>query len=118
MDAAVESVAPTMENDPATAAITEQLSDPPDLTYVFGMAILMAFLAVSFVSWMIKKLGFGKKGIKPNSVAASWQALMQGVVPKASLFALLQSWGVRGLPATAKFFIGYIAFYFTFVFYL
>ncbi|KAH7946283.1 hypothetical protein HPB49_022597 [Dermacentor silvarum] len=116
MDAAVENVAAIEDNYPANAVITEDFRDEPNILHIFVIAIVMAFIAGPFVSWMINKLGFGKKGIKPNSVAAYWQASMQGVVPKASLFALLQRWGVRGLPATAKFFIGYITFYITFFF--
>ncbi|XP_049525671.1 uncharacterized protein LOC125946433 [Dermacentor silvarum] len=115
MDAPMESVVASADNDHASAAITENLSHRPHRLYVFAMAIVMGLIAVQIVCWMLEKLGFGKQGIKANSVAANWQASMQGVVPSQSLFARLQRCGVRGLPGYAKFFIGYYTFFFFFI---
>ncbi|KAH7951264.1 hypothetical protein HPB52_007225 [Rhipicephalus sanguineus] len=68
--------------------------------------------SLDFIVW---KLGFTKDGVKPGSLAAAWQASKHGNVPKRSFFAVLQSWGVKGVPWDLRFFVGYLTFVFSFI---
>ncbi|KAH7951376.1 hypothetical protein HPB52_008343 [Rhipicephalus sanguineus] len=58
----------------------------------------IGYLATFVAPWLINTLGFGRTGVRPKTVAAWFQARYKGVVPKNGIFALLQSWGMAGVP--------------------
>ncbi|KAL1486678.1 hypothetical protein MTO96_046850 [Rhipicephalus appendiculatus] len=71
---------------------------------VVGLAVAFSF------PWLLDKLAFGKKGIKTFTVAAAYQAYQHSQIQSPSVFSDLQSWGVKGVPGEAKFYIGYYTF--------
>ncbi|KAL3203616.1 hypothetical protein MRX96_041809 [Rhipicephalus microplus] len=81
----------------------------------FEVLLLLTAAVVCSMDFILDKVGFGKEGVKPGSLAATWQASMHGNVPRWSKFALLQSWGVKGIPGRFRFWVGKVIFFFTFL---
>ncbi|KAL1422694.1 hypothetical protein MTO96_003777 [Rhipicephalus appendiculatus] len=59
-------------------------------------AVSVGFLSTGLLPWLIRTLGFGPTGVKPNTVASRLQGQYKGVVPKNGYFGVLQKWGVSG----------------------
>ncbi|KAH7951263.1 hypothetical protein HPB52_007224 [Rhipicephalus sanguineus] len=99
-------VRPDTRQRSKNTTVIEALVRPPERT-------LLTTAAVCSLEFTLDKLGFGRNGVKPGSLAAAWQASKHGNVPRRSFFALLQSWGVKGVPWMLKFIVGYFTFMFT-----
>ncbi|KAL1426311.1 hypothetical protein MTO96_003326 [Rhipicephalus appendiculatus] len=114
MDVAVENVVNAVAEG-STAATTERDSKADQQLFALIVAVVLTLVVVCPLGFILDKLGFGKDGVKPGSLAATWQASMHGNVPKWSTFAVLQSWGVKGIPGMFRFCVGYVTFIFSFV---
>ncbi|KAH7962734.1 hypothetical protein HPB52_017712 [Rhipicephalus sanguineus] len=76
----------------------------------------MMGLAVFFsLGWVLEKLGFGKRGIKPGSLAAAYHAFQRSPIQKSGAFSVLQSWGVKGIPTIGRMSIGFCTFYICYI---
>ncbi|KAL1426314.1 hypothetical protein MTO96_003329 [Rhipicephalus appendiculatus] len=97
----------------AAAAAARVNSNVAYVYFVLIFSVAMTIAAVSSLQFTLRKLGFGNNGVRSGSLAAAWQASKRGNVQRWTFFALLQSWGVKGVPLMLKFFVGYFTFLFT-----
>ncbi|XP_075747914.1 uncharacterized protein LOC142813843 [Rhipicephalus microplus] len=114
MDVPVENVV-NMVPEGSTAPTTKVDSIEVQKNIALGASVVLTAAVVCSMDFILDKVGFGKEGVKPGSLAATWQASMHGNVPRWSKFALLQRWGVKGIPGRFKFSVGYVIFFFTFL---
>ncbi|KAK0753734.1 hypothetical protein B0T18DRAFT_311173, partial [Schizothecium vesticola] len=61
-----------------------------------GVALTLVAIAVlvMLAPWVLELLGFAAEGPLEGSFAAWWQSMYRGLVPKGSLFSLLQRLGM------------------------
>ncbi|KAL3202839.1 hypothetical protein MRX96_001208 [Rhipicephalus microplus] len=76
------------------------------------VAVLGSF-ATCVLPFFLDEFGFGRHGVRPKTVAAWWQAKYKGSIPKNGPFAILQKWGMAGLPGSVSLctfvLVGYMA---------
>lgn len=77
---------------------------------VYMYCLLGACVAISAPVGLLHAVGFGKTGIRSNSLAAWWQARWRGTPNKDDFFAKLQSWGATGFPGYYNIYFGFIGF--------
>jgi len=65
-----------------------------DANPLFFSLIALGIIAL-LMPWLLEALGFGLEGIIERSLAARWQSMYGGWVPKGSLFSYLQSLGTK-----------------------
>lgn len=69
---------------------------------VAGVAVVAGAAAVVAAPIALAAVGFTSSGVAAGSMAAAYQATLGGVIAKGSVFAVLQSCGAAGIPATAQ----------------
>ncbi|KAL1422695.1 hypothetical protein MTO96_003778 [Rhipicephalus appendiculatus] len=75
----------------------------------FIVSLVIGYYATFVPAWALRTAGFGSTGVRPKTLAASYQAKYKGVVPRNSIFATFQQWGMTGVPpfvTSVSFFVG------------
>lgn len=73
------------------------------------IAAFLGYLATFITPWLLHKVGFGKTGVRPATLAAYLQSRHKGAIPKNGYFAALQQWGMAGAPTFVSVIVFIIA---------
>jgi hypothetical protein len=91
---------------PAMAEALERVEDEADAAFGFakdhpkeviaGLVVIVAVgvLVVMMAPWIVEALGFAELGPVEGSLAAWWESLYAGYIPRGSLFSYLQRLGM------------------------